>query len=58
MMHIVRELKKYNAIRIANAMYAVGYRWKRPRNIPTNIDRMVQGLPRCDLERILREVRK
>lgn len=49
---LVREMKIYNHIQVANAMYACGYFWKNSRR-STNIERMVQGLPRCELERIL-----
>jgi len=57
-MHIVREMKKYSDIRVANAMYKLGWFWKKPKRRPTNIVRMVEGLPRCDLERILAELRR
>lgn len=50
-MHLVREMKKYGHVRVANAMYAIGYSW--PRRRPTNIERMVEGVPRCALEQIL-----
>ena len=55
-MHLVREMKKFGHIRVANAMGALGWYWKNPRNRPTNVERMVQGLPRIDLERILNKL--
>ena len=55
-MKLVREMKKYGHIRVSNAMYSCGWRWKNPKQRPTNIERMVQGLARCDLERILRKL--
>lgn len=51
MMHIVREMKKFGHVRVANTMFALGWRWRKRR--PINIERMVQGLPRCHLEQIL-----
>lgn len=45
----VKKMKKYHYTEIANAMFALGYR-----NIKTaNIEKMVSGLPKQDLERIL-----
>ena len=29
-MHLVREIKTYGDVRVANAMYAEGWRWKNP----------------------------
>ena len=55
-MHLVREMKKYGQVKVANAMSALGWSWKHAR--PTNIERMVQGLPRCHLENILRALQK
>ena len=52
-MHIVREIKKYNHIQVANAMFEAGYYWDKPKRRPKNIEKMVMGLPRCKLEEIL-----
>lgn len=52
-MHLVREMKKYGEVRVANAMAVVGFEWKNPKHRPKNIERMVDGLPRCELKRIL-----
>jgi len=50
--HIVRKIKRcYHHTSVANAMHAAGYVWRR--KPPTNIDRMLEGVPRCDLEFIL-----
>jgi len=57
-MHLVREMKKYGDVRVANAMFSLGWHWKNARHRPTNIERMVQGLPRCDLERILQVLQR
>lgn len=57
-MHLVREMKKHGDIRVANAMFACGWTWKNPRRRPKNIERMVEGLPRCELVRILDELRR
>lgn len=52
-MHLVREMKKYGEVRVANAMAVVGFEWKNPKHRPKSIERMVEGLPRCELKRIL-----
>ena len=57
-MHLVRAMKQYSDVRVANAMSACGWSWKNPRCRPHNIERMVDGLPRCELERILNVLRR
>lgn len=57
-MHLVRAMKQYGEVRVANAMYACGWAWKSPKRRPKNIERMVEGLARCDLERVLAELRR
>lgn len=57
-MHIVREMKKYGHVRVANAMFALGWIWTNPNRRPHNIERMVQGLPRCELLRLLNQLQK
>lgn len=57
-MHLVREMKEFGDVRVANAMFSLGWEWRNPRRRPTNIDRMVQGLPRCELVKILNVLRK
>ena len=52
-MHIVRKIKEYSHIQVANAMYAMGYVWRRPNQRPTNIEKMVQGLPKHELQKLL-----
>ena len=52
-MHIVRQMKKYNHIQVANAMFKAGYSWRNPKRRPKNIERMVMGLPRVVLDEIL-----
>lgn len=56
-MHLVREMKKYGHVQVANAIYAVGYRFRNPNCIPHNIEKMLQGLPRIVLARILNKLR-
>ena len=53
-MHIVRSIKKYHHTSVANAMDAFGWVWKNPKQRPTNIERMLEGVPRIDLVLILR----
>ena len=55
--HIVREIKKHHHILVANAMFAEGYSWLK-RGRPTNIDRMVEGLPKPILEKVLARLEK
>ena len=50
---IVRRIKAFHHIKVANAMGAMGYCWQNPKHRPTNIERMVQGLPRVKLEELL-----
>ncbi len=52
-MHLVRAMKKYGDVSVANAMSECGYWWANPRRRPTNVERMVMGLPRCALVCIL-----
>jgi hypothetical protein len=52
-MHLVREMKKYGEARVANAMEACGFEWKNPKRRQKSIERMVDGLPHCELKRIL-----
>ncbi len=54
MTHIVRSIKKYHHTSVANAMDAFGWTWKNPKQRPTNIERMLEGVPRIDLVLILR----
>ena len=57
-MHLVREMKKYGDVRVANALSECGWTWKNPRRRPKNIERMTEGMPRCELERILNALRR
>lgn len=52
-MKLVRQMKEYGDIRVANALYGLGYRSANPRRRPTNIEKMVEGLPRHVLQSIL-----
>lgn len=53
-MGLVRKMKPYGQMAVANAMSKCG--WNRWRT--TNIEKMTQGIPRCDLERILKVLRR
>lgn len=44
-MGYVSDLKKHNHIKVLNALNAEGYRFKNPHRAPTNIERMLEGLP-------------
>lgn len=58
-MHLVREMKKYGEINVANAIgSATGWYWPNPKNRPKNIEKMVESLPKCDLERVLNELHR
>lgn len=50
---IVRSIKKYNHVHVANALWKLGYGWRNPKHRPTNVERMVNGLPRQDLVLVL-----
>lgn len=52
-MHIVRQIKKYTRQQVEQAIFSVGYFWRHPKDVPRSIDRMVQGMPRCELEKVL-----
>lgn len=56
-MHIVPQIKKYSHTQAANAMYRLDYYYYWTKNRPTNIECMVQGVPRCDLVKILAELK-
>lgn len=51
--HIVRLIKEYSSIEVANAMSACGWHWNPPHRRPTNIESMLSGVPSCELYRIL-----
>lgn len=50
---IVRSIKKYNHVAVANAVSEIGWGWHNPKRRPTNIERMLVGIPRQELVRIL-----
>ena len=52
-MGLVTQIKKHHHIKVANALYAEGYSWRKPKHRPTNIDTMLEGLPRTTLVRLL-----
>ena len=52
-MRLVREMKKYSHIQVANVMGAMGYYWSPSKHRPHNIEKMVEGLPRHVLETIV-----
>ncbi len=57
-MKLVKAMKPYGHILVGNAMDSAGWRWKNPKRVPTNIEKMVEGLPRGELERILSVLNK
>ena len=50
---IVRSIKKYNHVHVANALWKLGYGWRNPKHRPTNVERMVECLPRQVLIQLL-----
>ena len=53
-MRIVREIKKYSRDAVYSAMfYELGYYWKRKQYVPRNIDKMLAGLSKPELMRVL-----
>lgn len=57
-MGLVRTMKKYNERQVANILNAMGYYWKNPKRRPKNIEKMVEGLPRCELEVIVHKLKR
>ena len=53
---IVTSIKRHHHIKVANALYDQGYRYKNPRRKPTNIERLLEGLPQIVLLRILAQL--
>lgn len=53
---IVKSIKRYNHIYVANVLSGLGYYWKSAHRRPTNIERMVEGISRVELEHILAEL--
>lgn len=55
---IVREIKRFGHIQVAIEMGRLGYRWDKPHRRPTNIEVMLESLPRCHLEAILQRLKE
>lgn len=53
---IVKSIKGFGEIPVANVMGGLGYYWKPAHRRPANVERMVEGLSRAVLERILAEL--
>jgi hypothetical protein len=53
---IVKRIKHHHHIYVANALFALGYRWPNPKRRPTNIERMLEGLPRDVLLAVLHRI--
>lgn len=51
--HIVRKIKRecYSHIQVKNALDAMGY--YRTKGAPKNINKLLEGLPRQELEKVL-----
>lgn len=54
---IVKSIKRFGHIPVANVMGGLGYYWKPAHRRPTNVERMVEGLSRAVLERVLAELK-
>lgn len=52
-MKLVRAIKKYDHVKVANALWELGYEWRNPHRRPTNVEKMVEDLPRHELEQLL-----
>ena len=52
-MHIVRAIKKYNCKQVEKALFRLNYLWRKRRYVPRNVEAMVIGLPRWELEWVL-----
>ena len=57
-MGLVRKMKQYTQIQVANVMGAMGYYWEPHKRRPHNIEKMVQGLPRVKLEEIVEKLKR
>lgn len=57
-MHLVRVMRRYSEIQVANILAEMGYYWSPTKRRPKNIEKMVQGLPRCDLEVIVQKLKR
>lgn len=57
-MHLVRKIKSYNEIQVANILSELGYFWKNPKRRPNNIEKMVESLPRHVLEAIVKKLER
>ena len=55
-MRLVREIKKFHHNQVSHAMYCCGIAFVKPHRRPTNIEKMVEGLSRETLIRILRKL--
>lgn len=58
-MRLVRAMKAYGHVRVKNAIAELDWPWNlRHRRISTNVERIVEGMPRIELERILSILRR
>jgi len=57
-MKLVRAIKTYGHIRVATAMEELGWYFKYPKRRSTNIEKMVESMPRIELERVLNILRR
>jgi hypothetical protein len=49
---LVKLIKRFHHTTVANVMYELGWRWHNPKRRPHNVERMLEGLSKNDLERI------
>ena len=57
-MKLVKQISTRNHIAVSNAMAWIGYEWKYPKYRPTNIHRMLEGVPRIHLVQILNHLKE
>lgn len=49
----VRRLRQFHHIHVGNAINECGWHWRNPKRRPTNIEKMINGLPRPVILRVL-----
>ena len=57
-MKLVKQIATRHHIAVSNAMAWIGYEWKYPKCRPTNIHRMLEGVPRIHLVQILNHLKE
>ena len=57
-MKLVKQIANRHHTAVSNAMAWIGYEWKYPKHRPTNIHRMLEGVPRIHLVQILNHLKE